>query len=165
MCFRKLGVHSQKIFFTQNVFQYIGKHLNFSSRPFFRHFFILVARSGIFKKRCEKIYPKRAIGLNPFSKKTGDNYFFTMAQINEETCFECSQRQKKQNKIDVGPRMHKKWPPSIFFYIFFSYLLHNFSNICCTILLNSSLERSRHSGHFEPKNGCIRLLLKKIWTN
>jgi hypothetical protein len=35
------------------------------------------------KKGEKKIYPKRAIGLNPFSKKTGDNYFFTMAQINE----------------------------------------------------------------------------------
>ena len=56
-----------------------------------------------------------------------------MAQINEETCFECSQRQKKQNKIDVGPRMHKKWQTEHFFFTFFfvfvaqflEYLLHN----------------------------------------
>ena len=31
-------------------------------------------------------------------------------------------------------------------------MLHNFSNIYCTMLLKSSLERSCHCGHFEPKS-------------
>ena len=58
------------------------------------------------KKGAKKIYPKRAIGLNLFTKNTGGNYFFTMAEINAETYFECSQTQKMQKKIDVGPRIH-----------------------------------------------------------
>jgi hypothetical protein len=51
--------------------------------------------------------------------------------------------------------MHKTGSLSIFF----SY----FSHICCTIFgifSHNSLERARHSGHFEPKNGFIRLILK-----
>ena len=48
-----------------------------------------------------------------------------MAQNNDKTYFECSQRQKRPKKSDVGPRIHKKWPLSTFFYIFF--------RICCTI--------------------------------
>ena len=71
------------------------------------------------KKGAKKIYPKRAIGLNSFTKNTGDIYFFTMAEINEETCFECSQKQKMQKKIDVGSRIHKKRPTSNFFTFFF----------------------------------------------
>ena len=88
-------------------------------------FYFSGARWHFQKKVRKKIYPKRAIGLNSFSKNTGGNYFFTMAQNDEETYFECSQRQNMQKNIDVGPRFHKKWPPSPFFYIFF--------RICCTI--------------------------------
>ena len=58
------------------------------------------------KKVRKKIYPKRAIGLNLFTKNAGGNYFFTVAEINVETYFECSQTQKIQKKIDVGPRIH-----------------------------------------------------------
>ena len=92
----------------------------------FSTFFNFSGAQWYFQKNVrKKIYPKRAIGLNSFTKNTGDIYFFTMAEINEETCFECSQKQKMQKKIDVEFRIYKKRPTSNFFYIFF--------RIWCTI--------------------------------
>ena len=71
------------------------------------------------KKVRKKIYPKRAIGLNSFTKNTGDIYFFTMAEINEETCFECSQKQKMQKKMMSGLAFIKNGQRAIFFTFFF----------------------------------------------
>jgi len=51
------------------------------------------------KKGAKKIYPKRAIGLNSFSKNTGGNYIFTMDHIDEKQYFECSKIKKMKKNI------------------------------------------------------------------
>ena len=92
----------------------------------FSTFFNFSGAQWYFQKKVrKKIYPKRAIGLNSFTKNTGDIYFFTMAEINEETCFECSQKQKMQKKLMSGLAFIKNGQRAIFFYIFF--------RIWCTI--------------------------------
>ena len=98
----------------------------------FSTFFNFSGAQWYFQKKVrKKIYPKRAIGLNLFTKNAGGNYFFTVAEINAETYFECSQTQKMQKKLMSGLVFIKNGHWAFFFYIFsvfvaqfFEYLLH-----------------------------------------
>ena len=81
----------------------------------------------------------------------GGNYFSKWLKIMNKHVLNTTKGPKGKNakKKYVGPHMQKMATEHYFLHII-SYLFHNFSDI-------GLLERSRHSGYFEPKTavyGC-----------